>query len=230
MIKNKALLILTAAILTLLAIVFLKFFLTPANSNSLAIPTVSFSSSSSAQNPANSAAPISASTSTWFYLPVNNALARVTKKPFGIKVSPGHSPISPEKFSGYHTGVDFETLPAEQNIDTPIYAVCTGPLIYKKWVSGYGGVTIQSCQINKEDVTIIYGHLKLSSINIKLNQKITAGTQLGILGQGYSTETDGERKHLHLGIHQGKTLNLLGYVQNPKDLNNWLDATTYLRP
>ena len=121
-------------------------------------------------------------------------------------------------------------MPSEQNTAVPISAVCTGYLIYKNWVSGYGGVAIQSCQLNKQDVTIIYGHLNLASINIKLNQKVTAGTQLGVLGKGYSTETDGERKHLHLGIHKGKTISLLGYVQNPKDLNNWLDAMIYLKP
>ncbi|MGE5392302.1 MAG: hypothetical protein ACM3NH_00970 [Candidatus Saccharibacteria bacterium] len=32
---------------------------------------------------------------------------RVTKKPFGIFVSPGHSPVDPERFRGYHTGTDF---------------------------------------------------------------------------------------------------------------------------
>jgi murein DD-endopeptidase MepM/ murein hydrolase activator NlpD len=230
MIKNKALLIFVAAILTLLIIVLLGFYLAPASNNPTITPAASFSTSSSTQysiDPATSTLP---SVSSLLYPPISNALTRVTKKPFSIKVSPGHSPVIPEKFSGYHTGVDFETFPNEQNIDIPISAVCTGSLIYKNWVSGYGGVAIQSCQINKQDVTVLYGHLKLASINIKLNQKVTAGTQLGILGKGYSTETNGERKHLHLGIHKGKAIILLGYVQNPKDLNNWLDAMTYLKP
>jgi len=61
--------------------------------------------------------------------PIAGALTRVTKKPFGIYVSPGHSPVSPERFSGYHTGVDFETTAAEQNIDIPIYALCDGNLL-----------------------------------------------------------------------------------------------------
>jgi murein DD-endopeptidase MepM/ murein hydrolase activator NlpD len=228
MIKNKALFIPIAAILTLLIIVLFGFYLAPASTNSTVIPAASFSPSSSTNTSVDPATPILSSTSTLLYPPISDALTRVTKKPFGLKVSPGHSPVSPERFSGYHTGVDFETLPTEQNIDIPIYAVCTGPLIYRQWVNGYGGMAIQSCQLNKQDVTILYGHLKLASINIKLNQKIAAGTQLGILGKGYSTETDGERKHLHLSIHKGKAIVLLGYVQNPKDLNNWLDATEYL--
>src|SRR5438105_13240780 len=40
-------------------------------------------------------------------IPLENAQTRVTKKFFGTKVSPGNSPVTPERFSGYHTGVDF---------------------------------------------------------------------------------------------------------------------------
>jgi len=155
--------------------------------------------------------------------PISNALARITKKPFGIKISPTDSPVSPERFSGYHTGVDFETYPDEQDIAVPIYAICTGPLVLKKSANGYGGMTVQQCQINKEDVTVIYGHLKLTSINAGIGQSLKAGEQLGILGKGYSSETDGERKHLHLGIHRGKTIDLRGYVQTSTELNQWLD-------
>ncbi len=161
--------------------------------------------------------------------PISNALSRVTKKPFGIKVSPSDSPVSPERFSGYHTGVDFETLAEEQNIEVPIYAVCPGQLVFKKYVSGYGGVAVQSCQINGSDTTVLYGHLKLSSIAAKLNQQLAAGEHIGILGAGYSAETDGERKHLHLGIHKGKTITLLGYVQRPEELDKWIDALTLLK-
>ena len=47
--------------------------------------------------------------------PIESALKRVTKKPFGIYVTPQSSPVKPEKFKGYHTGVDFEILPSEKN-------------------------------------------------------------------------------------------------------------------
>lgn len=33
------------------------------------------------------------------------------------------------------------------------------------------------------------------------------------LGNGYSSDTDGERKHLHLGIHLGEVVDIRGYVQ-----------------
>ncbi len=155
--------------------------------------------------------------------PIFGATARVTKKPFGIKISPSDSPVNPEKFAGYHTGVDFETTEAEQNIEVPIYAICSGKLILKKQATGYGGVAVQSCEINKQAVTVIYGHLKLESIRPKVNEDLKAGELLGILGKGYSTETDGERKHLHLSIHLGSEIVLLGYVQKQTQLSAWLD-------
>ncbi len=160
--------------------------------------------------------------------PISNALSRITKKPFGLKVSPQNSPVSPERFAGFHTGVDFETLSSEQNIDVPIYAICSGPLLLKKWASGYGGVAVQKCTVDSQDVTVIYGHIKLASIQVSVGQDFSAGRQIGILGQGFSTETDGERKHLHLGIHKGSSINIKGYLQNQSELSQWLDAEKYL--
>ncbi len=163
------------------------------------------------------------SSSSDISLPISDALTRVTKKPFGIYTTPDNSPINPEHFTGYHTGVDFETTPSEQNIDVPIYAICSGPLILKKSATGYGGVAVQSCKINQENITVIYGHLKLESITISLNKNLNQGDLIGILGKGYSTETGGERKHLHLGVHKGATVNILGYVQNKSELSQWID-------
>ncbi len=160
-------------------------------------------------------------------LPLADALSRVTKKPFGIKVSPNNSPVMPERFSGYHTGVDFETLPAEQNIDVPVYAVCAGTLLAKQTVSGYGGVAVELCNLDGQTVTILYGHLKISSVSLTKGETITAGQPIGILGKAYSAEIDGERKHLHLGIHLGNAINWLGYVSDPAQLADWLDAMKY---
>lgn len=161
--------------------------------------------------------------------PISGALGRVSKKPFGIKISPQDSPVNPEKFSGYHTGVDFETTVAEQDAEVPVYALCSGQLLLKKYATGYGGVVVQSCQINEEDVTIVYGHLRLSSISAKINQEIKAGDQLGFLGRGFSAETDGERKHLHLGIHRGSDINILGYVRNQIDLEAWVNVMDLIK-
>jgi hypothetical protein len=155
--------------------------------------------------------------------PMVNALGRVTKKPFSIKISPQTSPVQPERFSGYHTGVDFETTADEQKVDVPIYAICEGKLLLKKYATGYGGVAVQACKINNQDATIVYGHLRLTSITAKLDQNLKVGEQLAVLGTGFSKETDNERKHLHLGLHLGKTITLLGYAQNKNQLNQWLD-------
>lgn len=76
---------------------------------------------------------------------------------------------------------------------------------------------------------MIYGHLKLASIKSSLGQELAQGQQIGILGKGYGQETDGERKHLHLSIHKGETVDIKGYVQNPEELNNWIDITKYLK-
>jgi murein DD-endopeptidase MepM/ murein hydrolase activator NlpD len=161
--------------------------------------------------------------------PISGGLSRVTKKPFGIYVSPGHSPVTPERFTGYHTGIDFETTPAEQNTDVPIYAACAGKLLLKEYASGYGGVAVQACVLDGQNVTIIYGHLRLSSITPNVGGYLTPGQQIAVLGTGYSSETDGERKHLHFGIHKGTAVNILGYVQKQDDLSGWLDPTQFLR-
>jgi hypothetical protein len=156
-------------------------------------------------------------------LPIDRALERVTKKPFGIFITPKDSPVQPERFSGYHTGTDFETFPDEQNSDVPVYAITNGKILIKKSASGYGGVLVESGKINGEAVTIIYGHLNLASINKKTGDALSAGERIGILGQGFSRETDGERKHLHLGIHKGSSVNILGYVAKKSDLEGWID-------
>jgi murein DD-endopeptidase MepM/ murein hydrolase activator NlpD len=161
--------------------------------------------------------------------PISGGLSRVTKKAFGLYVSPGHSPVSPEKFTGYHTGIDFETTPAEQNVDVPVDAACAGKLLLKKYASGYGGVAVQSCVLDGQNVTLIYGHLRLSSITPNKGDALTAGQQIAVLGTGYSSETDGERKHLHFGIHKGTEINILGYTQKRNDLDGWIDPEQYLK-
>ncbi|MFA5052060.1 MAG: M23 family metallopeptidase [Patescibacteria group bacterium] len=163
-----------------------------------------------------------------FIAPISDALNRITKKPFGIYVTPGNSPVQPEKFSGYHTGVDFETTAAEADIEVPITAACTGTVRVKQRVSGYGGVLIQDCTIDGRAVTVLYGHLNINAIMAKVGDTLQQSDVIGNLGTGYSTETDGERKHLHLGIHFGITIDYKGYVSSRDQLAGWLDAEKYL--
>ncbi len=158
-----------------------------------------------------------------FVSPLDRGNERVTKKPFGILIHKATSPIQPERFSGYHTGADFEIFPEESDIDVTVSAVCTGSLLSKRSVSGYGGVVIQSCEHDGKPVTIIYGHLRLAGIKMQKGATLSAGKAIGMLGTGYSVETDGERKHLHLGIHKGATPDIRGYVSDANDLSGWID-------
>lgn len=163
-----------------------------------------------------------------FQPPLDRAKERVTKKPFGIYITPATSPVQPERFQGHHTGTDFEIFPEELNVAVPVKAICPGKLILKKSASGYGGVAVELCNLDNNPITVIYGHLKLASINAKINDNLQAGDTLGILGADKSVETNGERKHLHLGIHQGSTINIRGYVNSKAGLLEWTDACQYV--
>ncbi len=160
--------------------------------------------------------------------PITNADKRITKKFFGTFVTPANSPVQPERFTGYHTGVDFETFPEEQQTDVAINTICSGKLLQKGRASGYGGYAVQACIISGQNVTVVYGHLRQSSIAPAVGTTLNGGDHLAVLGTGYSSETDGERKHLHLSIHIGTTINIKGYVQNKADLSAWLDAKELL--
>jgi hypothetical protein len=160
-------------------------------------------------------------------LPLERATERVTKKPFDLYVTPKTSPVSPERFSGYHAGVDFETFEDEQDRDVVVAAVCDGALALKKISDGYGGVAVQRCLLENRPVTVVYGHLRFESITAEVGDALKRGEMLGVLGKGYSVETDGERKHLHLGIHEGTDVTVRGYVQTKSEAGQWLDARLY---
>jgi len=165
-----------------------------------------------------------------FEIPTNSELflmeqaeERVTKKPFGLYVSPSDSPVSPERFSGYHTGVDFEVFEDERDVEISIHAICEGKVRFVDWVSGYGGVLIQDCIFDGLPVTVLYGHLQPSSIPYKIDELLQKNQMIGVLGEGFTRETDGERKHLHLAIHRGEQLEFKGYTFSESGLESWLD-------
>ena len=56
---------------------------------------------------------------------------------------------------------------------------------------------------------------------------VKLGQQIALLGDGYSDETDGERKHLHFAIIPGESSNLKGYVQNESELSGWIDPLEF---
>lgn len=160
--------------------------------------------------------------------PITDFFNRVTKKPFGIYITLKTSPIQPEKFSGYHTGADAETTPAEKDSDVPIAAIADGTVVFAGHVNGYGGVIMIEHKVNGETITALYGHLRITSFTIKKGAAVTVGKNIAVLGTGYSSETDGERKHLHFGIIKGASINYKGYVQTPSGLTAWDDPVTWL--
>lgn len=162
-------------------------------------------------------------------VPIADFFNRITKKPFGIYITPKNSPIQPEKFTGYHTGADAETTPAEADIGIPIYSIANGSVVFAGHVNGYGGVIMIRYTIGTETVTTLYGHLRISSFTVKLGDTVNMGRQIAVLGTGYSSETDGERKHLHFGIIKGANINYKGYVSTQSQLSAWEDPVTWLK-
>ncbi len=158
-----------------------------------------------------------------FVSPLSRAGERVTQKPFGMFITPETSPVQPERFRGYHTGTDFETFEEEAEADVVVRAICSGPMLLKQRASGYGGVVVQRCFRGQEPMTIVYGHLRLRSVEKAVGEELLAGEVLGLLGTGESQETDGERKHLHVGIRSGGEVDIRGYVASKPELKEWID-------
>ncbi len=158
-----------------------------------------------------------------FAMPLSNTKDRITKKHLGTYVTPKNSPVSPEVFTGFHTAVDFETFSQEQNTDVLVFAICSGDISIKKIANGYGGMVVQNCTLDGSPVTVIYGHVRLSDMKADVGDIVEKGEFLTNLGTGFGLETGGERKHLHLGIHNGLGIDTRGYVANENDLNNWVN-------
>lgn len=160
---------------------------------------------------------------TAIVFPVKEFRERITKKPFGIYITPETSPVQPERFRGYHTGVDAEY--GDTAGDVPISAIAAGTIIFSGRVSGYGGVVVIKHSIDNKNYLVLYGHLNPATLAPK-NTAVISGQTIGMLGKGNTLETDGERKHLHFGVYTGADLNFKGYVQNKEELKKWIDPLT----
>lgn len=156
--------------------------------------------------------------------PIADLRARITKKSFGTYVTPTDSPVQPEKFYGYHTGVDVEY--DDVTTDVPVHAITSGTVIYSNWVSGYGGVEILHHKIDGSTHSVIYGHLRPDSL-LAVGTKVKQNQQIAVLGTAHSHETDGERRHLHFGILADSTINLRGYVDSKSELSAWLNPLKF---
>ncbi|MFC1727178.1 M23 family metallopeptidase [Patescibacteria group bacterium] len=151
-----------------------------------------------------------------FALPVAEFKNRVTKKPFGIFITQKNSPVQPERFSGYHTGVDVEYQDIASPV--PVFAICDGEIVFSQWVSGYGGALGLKCQFENQNFYALYGHLELQSLTQKIHVK--KGDFLANLGENQTQTTDFERKHLHLSLSKN-ILDFRGYVNQEDKLSQW---------
>ena len=158
--------------------------------------------------------------------PIAEFDSRINKKPFGLYITPQSSPVQPEKFSGYHTGVDIEY--GDGNDEVIVTSIADGQVVRSGWVSGYGGALAIKYNIEDKDYIVIYGHLNPDTLT-KNGAYIKMGETIGVLGQGYSQETDNERRHLHFAIYTGKDINVRGYVQSQEELKKWLDPVEFFK-
>src|SRR3989344_2411595 len=162
--------------------------------------------------------------------PIDHAVNRPTPLAFGIHVTPDaeENPIDPpERFSGYHVGLDYEVTEEELDADVPIYAICSGTVIYSGFAEGYGGLIVEECRMGRESVTVLHGHLLIESLPPK-DTEVQAGDTLSILAPAKSHDSDGNRKHLHLGIHRGEASDVRGYVQSEDELTEFIDPKDIL--
>lgn len=213
------------AIATLVIVIATIFYLRQIDDRP--IPPVSIPSAPTASAPVNSTLSPVLPTSippSKLVNPVDDLQARVTKKQFGAYITPENSPVQPERFSGYHTGIDVEY--ADITDDVPVKAVTDGTVTFSQTVSGYGGVMIIRHQIEDQTMYGLYGHLKASSM-LASGTSVSKGQHIGVLGTGKSSETDGERRHLHFALVK-KDREVRGYVQNQSELSGWYNPLDYL--
>lgn len=159
---------------------------------------------------------------TVFY-PIPGYAARITERAHGqyFELSDGDHLACGGQFSGYHAGDDLETTAAELEIEVPIYAIADGTVKSVGAVGGYGGLLVLDHVLNGEAVTAYYGHIDVSQTSVKVGDKVTAGQQITYLGDHCSSETSGQRKHIHFAIHKGATRDVRGYIQNQSELSGW---------
>lgn len=170
--------------------------------------------------------------------PVYEFKERIIKKPFGIYITPETSPVQPDKFTGYHAGVDAEFDDVLEDI--PVLAIADGTILVRAHVPGYGGVVVIRHIIRGVSILALYGHLDSASFLPAAISQVTAGSQIGILGDGHSEETDGARKHLHFSLYPdrgdektspelSRRIDFRGYVKTEEELANWLNPLDFYR-
>jgi len=128
-----------------------------------------------------------------------------------------------ETFIGYHTGDDLEVFPEEIEKDVPVKAIAAGKVRMVSTVNGYGGLMVIEYDLEGQVATVYYGHIGIGTAKFAVNDEVNTGDEIALLGKTCSTQTDGERKHLHFSIHKGSELNVRGYVSSQNQLAGWLN-------
>lgn len=174
--------------------------------------------------------PLPVYASSWYY-PIGQFGERQSYKAFGQYIDKnfyvGKASLFPNQFIGYHAAIDLEIFPDEADHLVPVYAVADGKIVYAAPVSGYGGLIL--LQLTGTGDTALYGHVKLTNLPFKVGDSVASGTRLTYLGDAFSSETGGERKHLHFGIYKGTDLYFRGYEPTLSALNNrWQNPTDFL--
>lgn len=156
--------------------------------------------------------------------PVAQFKDRISKKTFGMYITPDTSPVDRDRFAGFHTGVDAEFT--DTTVDIPVSAITDGMVVLSKWATGYGGVVVIRHIIMDIPVFALYGHLDPASL-VTVGTPVSPGQRLGILGDDHSEETDDVRKHLHFSLYAGEKMDVRGYVPAETDLANWMDPLLF---
>lgn len=167
----------------------------------------------------------------WQY-PLQRTLERSSYKSFGQYFNKSsyldRENLFPNQFIGYHAGTDLEIFPEEKDVNVPIFAVSDGTISFVGSVTGYGGLILE--KFDNIDLTALYGHLKLSGTSFRVGDHVQTGQTLTFLGNAYSSETAGERKHLHFAIYKGHDLYFKGYENTREVLDQkWIDPLQFLQ-
>ena len=149
--------------------------------------------------------------------PVDEYIERRTFKTFGEYIQ--------DRFSGYHVGDDIEYVDVEEEV--PVYAIADGIVDLVSWTSGYGGLMIVRHSVEGEAVTAVYGHIDLSSTELKSGDQVAKGQIIAHLGDGETQETDNERKHLHFALYQDEEVRIAGYERFADAVDLWINPQDF---
>lgn len=167
--------------------------------------------------------------------PTDQYSKRLSKNPYGT-FYPSSSPHTLDsdvcpgaiKYSGYHTGDDLETFVDEKNSAVSVHSIYNGTVLKAQNVSGYGGIIVILYNINGQDYTAYFGHIDLSTAQVKSGSYVNTGDKLAELAAACSGANDNVRKHLHFAIHRGSQIDYKGYVTTKSALGAWVDPKSFL--